>query len=159
MKGRSWLQLTLVALLVLAGTLVTAPSAYAATCWGSSCTGRDPAQTYCNSDGGTPTWYQAPNGDKVEWRYSYACRAAWSRGTGFGSYPTRVWMTTGGGSGDYTGREYLVPAISGTVKTNSNGGIWSIYSNMAAGTVSACATFASGKTYCTMRVDTINFAG
>ncbi|MET8770911.1 DUF2690 domain-containing protein [Streptomyces sp. NPDC004658] len=64
---------------LLAGGLVAAPSASAATsCLGSSCNGLNPGSTTCANDARTVAEGTGPV-SAVELRYSPSCRAAWGR--------------------------------------------------------------------------------
>ncbi|ALO99722.1 hypothetical protein SHL15_8789 [Streptomyces hygroscopicus subsp. limoneus] len=64
---------------LLAGGLVAAPSASAAThCLGSSCNGLNPGKTTCAADARTVAEGAGPV-TAMELRYSPSCRAAWGR--------------------------------------------------------------------------------
>lgn len=77
------------------------PASAATSCYGSSCTGLDPATTVCQTDARTvrtADW-------GVELRYSPTCRAAWARKTSGASFDTviRVHNSQGASAGVYYG--------------------------------------------------------
>ncbi|MFD8974182.1 DUF2690 domain-containing protein [Streptomyces sp. NPDC059593] len=81
--------------------LSSAPASAATSCYGSGCTGLDPAATVCQSDARTvrtAAW-------GVELRYSPTCRAAWARKTSGASFDTviRVHNSRGASAGVYYG--------------------------------------------------------
>jgi hypothetical protein len=71
-----------------ASILVPVAPAYAATCYGSACTGKSPSTTGCANDAVT-TRSTSVDGIAVELRYSPTCRAAWGR-LRLGANPDRV---------------------------------------------------------------------
>ncbi|MFD0151326.1 DUF2690 domain-containing protein [Streptomyces sp. NPDC055721] len=89
---------------VLAATaLISAasPASAATSCYASTCQGKDPATTVCQSDARTvrtAAW-------GVELRYSPTCRAAWARKTSGASFDTviRVHNSQGASAGVYYG--------------------------------------------------------
>ncbi|MEU2241516.1 DUF2690 domain-containing protein [Streptomyces sp. NPDC018338] len=81
--------------------LASSPASAATSCYGSGCTGLDPATTVCQSDARTvrtAAW-------GVELRYSPTCRAAWARKTSGGSLDTEIWVhnSQGASRGVYYG--------------------------------------------------------
>lgn len=98
---------------LLAGLVATAPSASAASCYGSSCTGKDPQAQGCASGAVTKSsfvghWRNNIGKDPyVELRHSGACNARWVRvtagesdfGCGGGATPQiRIRNYTSGGT-------------------------------------------------------------
>ncbi|MFI9211321.1 DUF2690 domain-containing protein [Streptomyces sp. NPDC053253] len=72
--------------LAVSSLLLASPASAATSCYGSGCTGLDPATTVCQSDARTvrtADW-------GVELRYSPSCRAAWARKTSGGSADTVI---------------------------------------------------------------------
>jgi hypothetical protein len=73
-----WLTLTCTLLMMIAVGFVAAPSAQAASCYRSSCNGKDPNAQGCDgaSAGGVDLW--TPEA-RVQLRYSSECDANWAR--------------------------------------------------------------------------------
>ncbi|MEU1181160.1 DUF2690 domain-containing protein [Streptomyces sp. NPDC005820] len=81
MKLRNWAAATSVLLVAATGVALAPPAGAAAdaSCYGSSCEGKDPA-TYCADDAITPSGGAVWLGTAyLELRYSPSCRAAWAR--------------------------------------------------------------------------------
>jgi hypothetical protein len=65
---------------VLAIFVMPAPPAFAVTCSGSGCEGKNPQTTGCSADAITAASASIPDG-KVELRWSQTCQTFWSRVT------------------------------------------------------------------------------
>ncbi|MEU0675831.1 DUF2690 domain-containing protein [Streptomyces sp. NPDC006172] len=80
MNFRRWAAAASVLMMAGAGTAVASPASAAptASCYGSSCEGKDP-DTYCGDDATSPVGGVWLGQAYVELRYSPSCRAAWAR--------------------------------------------------------------------------------
>ncbi|MFB6985672.1 DUF2690 domain-containing protein [Streptomyces sp. NPDC056304] len=105
---------------MLFGTLaVTAPAAHASatgSCYGSSCTGKEPNGTTCASDAITAKQVTS-GGRTIQLRYSPSCRAAWGKITGAS---VGDWITVDNGSA-YEERQVNSGSDQHTVMVNDAG--------------------------------------
>ncbi|MFB6958402.1 DUF2690 domain-containing protein [Streptomyces sp. NPDC056309] len=112
-----------VSAMAVAGTLLAAPAATAAptgaqgTCYGSSCTGKEPNGTTCASDAITAKQITS-QGRTIQLRYSPSCRAAWGRilGASVGD-----WIGVQSSSGSYYERRVTSGSDQHTVMVNDAG--------------------------------------
>ncbi|MER5466739.1 DUF2690 domain-containing protein [Streptomyces sp. NPDC002668] len=72
-------RLLLVMATVIGSLALTAGPANAASCYGSSCKGRNPQTAGCGADAVTLHSVTTPYGIRVELRWSETCGAAWGR--------------------------------------------------------------------------------
>lgn len=75
------LRVILCSILFVVGTWMpqSTPQVFAASCYGSSCTGYNPNTMGCGADAATGPYYITSGGARVENRYSATCNAEWER--------------------------------------------------------------------------------
>ena len=117
----------------LGGTLLVAPAAHAATCWGSGCYGLDPNAAGCGGDAYTAASAQTSQG-LVELRYSPSCNANWAR---ISSSSPGTWFEVADCQSPYQAQSYNVPS-----------GYASGWTNMVDGSPTAQAIDDAGGTAC-----------
>jgi hypothetical protein len=122
----------------VAASVVPVIPAFAATCSGSTCTGKNPSSTGCANDAITAR-STSVDGIAVELRYSPTCRAAWGR-IRFGANPDRVKVENN------IGQSY-------TATISSGNDVYTLMVNDAGIVARACGTnvrsFAPDHTACT----------
>jgi hypothetical protein len=81
--------------LACAGMLATAPTAAAATCYESSCVGKNPHTTGCDADAFTVNSVYFDNYQiRVDLRHSRVCNTRWARVTDDDPDPTNTYRLT-----------------------------------------------------------------
>lgn len=102
-RTRKWLRASVLAPLVIATGVVLAPNAAAEapSCRGSSCDGRNPADTNCLDDAKTiyrwdATTQAGENLGNLELRYSPKCHSNWARFTRWNGISSQLGDTTAG---------------------------------------------------------------
>jgi|1185.fasta_scaffold435616_2 hypothetical protein len=73
-----WLTLALSTLLLIAAGFVVAPAAQAASCYQTSCNGKDPNAQGCSAHNADSVQFLSPDA-RIDLRYSPGCDANWAR--------------------------------------------------------------------------------